>query len=101
LIKVNGFKNIKEMELFIAAVVFLGLGIFVMNFNIIFRRNKPFPDSEVGHNKAIKKLGIRCASGAERKLWKGKNNPLNQGKQKTVYDYSACSSCDEDCALKQ
>lgn len=47
------------MELFVIAAVVLGIGIFGMCFNIIFRK-KDFPQYEVGDNEEMRKLGIRC-----------------------------------------
>ena len=46
------------MEILIAAIIFVGLAVFIMCFNIIFRK-KPFPDSEIGHSKELRKRGIR------------------------------------------
>lgn len=47
------------MEVFLIVVAILGLGIFGMCFNIIFRK-KDFPHYEVGDNEEMRKLGIRC-----------------------------------------
>lgn len=47
------------MKVFLAALILVGFGIFGMCFNIIFRK-KDFPQSDVGANENMKKLGIRC-----------------------------------------
>ena len=47
------------MKVFLAALVLVGFGIFGMCFNIIFRK-KDFPQSDVGANENMRKLGIRC-----------------------------------------
>ena len=47
------------MKVFIAALIMIGIGVFGMCFNIIFRK-KDFPQSDVGANENMKKLGIRC-----------------------------------------
>ena len=47
------------MNIFLLALIILGLGIFGMCFNIIFRK-KDFPKYEVGENEEMQKLGIRC-----------------------------------------
>ena len=52
------------MEILIAAIIFVGLAVLIMCFNIIFR-NKPFPDSEIGHSKELRKRGIVCAKEEE------------------------------------
>ena len=43
----------------IAAAVVLLLVVFAMSFNIVFRK-KDFPDYDVGSNKEMQRLGIRC-----------------------------------------
>lgn len=48
------------MELFLIAIVAVGLCVFGMCFNIIFRKDGQFPEYEVGSNKEMRKLGIRC-----------------------------------------
>lgn len=65
------------MELFIAAVIFVGLSIFGMCFNIIFRKNGKFPETEVSRNKEMRKLGITCAKDEEMKLWGRKGSRKN------------------------
>ena len=47
------------MKVFLAALIIIGIGVFAMCFNIIFR-GKEFPDSDVGTNENMKKMGIRC-----------------------------------------
>ena len=43
----------------IAAVAVLGLGVLGLCFNILFRK-KDFPQFDVGSNKEMQRLGIRC-----------------------------------------
>ena len=57
------------MEILIAAIVFVGFAVFIMCFNIIFRK-KPFPDGEIEHNKELRKRGIICAREEEMRLRK-------------------------------
>ena len=49
------------MKIFIAALIFIGLSVFGLCFNIIFRKNGKFPETEISRNKEMRKLGIRCA----------------------------------------
>ncbi|MBO8453317.1 MAG: hypothetical protein IAC07_01170, partial [Bacteroidetes bacterium] len=49
------------MKIFIAALLLVGISVIGLCFNIIFRKNGQFPDTEISHNPAMKKLGIRCA----------------------------------------
>ena len=46
-------------KIFLAALIIIGFGVFVMSFNIIFRK-KDFPNSDVGSNENMRKMGIRC-----------------------------------------
>ena len=48
------------MKVFLAALVLIGFGVAGMCFNIIFRKNGQFPQTDVGSNDNMKKLGIRC-----------------------------------------
>lgn len=43
------------ISILLIAIAFLGLG-----FSIFFRKNGKFPETEIGHNKHMKKLGITC-----------------------------------------
>ena len=47
------------MKVFLAAVLFLGIAVLAMCFNVIVRK-KPFPNSDVGTNEDMRRLGIRC-----------------------------------------
>lgn len=47
------------MKVFLAALIIIGFGVFIMSFNIIFRK-KEFPNSDVGSNENMRKMGIRC-----------------------------------------
>mgnify|MGYP003315381090 CR=1 FL=1 len=76
------------MKVFIAALVLVALCLVGLCFNIIFRKNGHFPDTEIENNEQMKKLGIRCAKEEELRLWgrkHGKDNP-------TCSDLG-CTSC--------
>ena len=73
------------MEILIAAIVFVGFAVFIMCFNIIFRK-KPFPDGEIEHNKELRKRGIICAREEEMRLW-------GQKKGSTGGCSGSCGSC--------
>lgn len=60
-----------------------------MSFNVIFRK-KPFPDSEIGHSKEMRKRGIICASEAEKILWRKKNKKVTK-----ECDDASCIGCSE------
>ncbi len=76
------------MEIFIAALLLVGISVIGLCFNIIFRKNGKFPDTEISSNPAMKKLGIRCAKEDELRLW-GKKN----GKQNPSCSDLGCSDC--------
>lgn len=66
------------MRIFIAAILLVGICVIGMCFNIIFRKNGKFPETEISSNKEMRKLGIKCAKEDELKLWgkkHGKKNP--------------------------
>ena len=48
------------LKTLLAAVLFLGICIFGMCFNIIFRKDGKFPETEVSKNENMRKLGIKC-----------------------------------------
>lgn len=81
------------MEIIIATLIFVGIALFLMCFNIIFRK-KEFPDGEISHNKELRKRGIICAKEDELRTWRRKNS--RGGK----CDDDICASCHEICAAK-
>ncbi len=84
------------MEVFVAALIFIGISVFFMCFNIIFRKGKSFPDGEIGHNKELRKKGIICAKEEEIKLWKKGVKHSAAG-----CDDFSCASCSEVCFEKE
>ena len=66
------------MEILIAAIILVGLCVIGMCFNIIFRKNGHFPETEISSNREMRKRGIRCAKEDELRIWgrrHGKENP--------------------------
>lgn len=57
------------MKVFLAALVLVALCLVGLCFNIIFRKNGRFPDTEIENNENMKKLGIKCAKAEEMELW--------------------------------
>ena len=79
------------MKVFLAAVIFVGLCVLGLGFNIFFRKNGHFPDTEIESNPAMKKLGIKCAKQEEIELWSKKGGQRPAG---CDGNYSgACESC--------
>ncbi len=82
------------MKIFLMAIIIVGLCVFALCFNIIFRKNGKFPDGEISHNKALTKQGIQCAKVEERILW---------GKKKRRTDdcdkEDDCAGCGGSCGI--
>ncbi len=76
------------MKIFIAAVIFIGLCVIGLCFNIIFRKDGKFPETEISSNREMRKLGIRCAKEDELRLW-GKKN----GKKHPTCADLGCGDC--------
>jgi len=49
------------LKLFLVVLVIVALAIVGLATQIIFKKNGQFPETHVGHNKNMRKLGIRCA----------------------------------------
>ena len=79
------------MKVFIAALVLVGLCVFGLCFNIIFRKDGKFPETEIENNREMRKRGIKCAK-EEIKIW-GKKGP--DGKPEC--SDGGCSSCGTNC----
>ena len=82
------------MKVFLAAVIFVGLCVLGLGFNIFFRKNGHFPDTEIETNPNMKKLGIKCAKQEEIELW-GKKG---KGSHPAGCDGNYSDAC-ESCAL--
>lgn len=76
------------MKVFLLAIAIIGLCVFGMCFNIIFRKNGQFPDGEISRNKELRKRGIICAKEEELRLW-GKHH----GKKNPTCADLGCTSC--------
>ena len=53
------------MEIIVAAIVLVGLCVFGLCFNIIFRKDGKFPETEIENNVEMRKRGIKCAKEEE------------------------------------
>lgn len=86
------------MEIILLSLVIVGLSVFLLSFNVIFRKDGKFPDKEIGSNKELRKKGLMCAKSEEKILWKKKRN----GSLNIKYDplsggCSSCSTCSSGC----
>lgn len=77
------------MKIFLAALILVALCVVGLCFNIIFRKNGHFPDTEIESNENMKKLGIKCAKAEEMELWGRKK----KGKAPSCKGSEGCGSC--------
>lgn len=80
------------LKAFLAALVLVGICVFGMCFNIIFRKDGKFPETEISANREMKKLGIRCAKEEELRLW-AKNGRKTEKPVCSDDGCEACGSC--------
>ena len=79
------------MKVFLAAIVFVGLCVLGLGFNIIFRKNGHFPDTEIETNPNMRRLGIKCAKQEELEMWTKQGKQRPEGCDGTYSD--ACKTC--------
>lgn len=79
------------MKVFLLSLVLIGLGVFGMCFNLIFRKDGKFPEYEVSQNKEMRKLGIRCMHEEEQILHGDRKKPRHD--RCTGEMTEACKGC--------
>lgn len=79
------------MKIFLLCLAVIGLCVFGMCFNIIFRKNGKFPEYEVGSNQEMRRIGIKCLhqEEAERNARKTNKKHIN------LNCNESCSDCRE------
>jgi len=80
------------MKLFLLVLALVGIAVFLLCFNIIFRK-KPFPDGEISRSREMRKRGIVCANEEEIRLH-GRRKRTPSGK----CDPEACLDCVAGCS---
>ncbi len=58
------------LTVLIASLVIVGIAVLGLGLNIFFRKNGRFPDSEVGTNPNMRKMGLTCAKQDEIKSYR-------------------------------
>lgn len=53
------------IEILLLVLGLLAISFLALGFNIFFRKNKKFPQTSVGGNKEMRKLGLSCAKHEE------------------------------------
>lgn len=99
------------LTVILLSVVIVGLAVFGLCFNIIFRKNGRFPDGEVGHSKELRKRGIVCMREEDERIW-GRSQHIKitsgnqsaakgkQGGKVKLQPDGECGACNADCAFK-
>ena len=64
------------MRVFLAALLFLGLGVLGMCVAILFKKGGRFRATDVGGSEAMRKMGIRCMKEVDEEYFgKGETRP--------------------------
>ena len=66
------------MSTVVIAIILVAFAIFLLCFNIIFRKDGNFPDTEIGHSRKLRKMGIRCSRMEEMALWAKPKREINK-----------------------
>lgn len=78
-----------------AAVVFVGLCVVGLCFNIIFRKNGKFPETEISRNPEMRRRGIRCVNEEEAiRLRKERAEASSKTLSCKEFDCGTCAGCD-------
>lgn len=80
------------MKTILAAFILLGIGVFGMCFNIIFRKNGKFPETDISRNENMRKMGIKCMGEEERELL-SKKKKVRKSTSCTGSYSDACTGC--------
>jgi len=48
------------MEALILSILVVGVSFLILGFNIFLRKDKRFPETEIGKNRKMRELGISC-----------------------------------------
>lgn len=87
------------MKVFVITLILVALCVMGLCFNIIFRKNGQFPQTEIENNDNMKKLGIKCAKQEEMKLW-GKKNSRQRPSCEGNTGCTSCAGCDFNTKLE-
>jgi len=71
------------LKLFLVIVLLLAAVILLMGVKVFFHKTHKFPETSAGHNKELRKRGIKCARHEEIKRWNSKTK------------HEGCASCYE------
>lgn len=69
------------IKLLLPAILIIAVAFVFLAIRMLVRKNGKFPETEVGRNKEMRKLGIQCAKAEEIKC------------RRDVEQNGACGSC--------
>jgi hypothetical protein len=69
------------IKLLLPAILIVAIALLFLGIRMLVQKNGRFPETEVGRNKEMRKLGIQCAKAEEIKC------------RRDVEKNEACSSC--------
>ena len=76
-------------------IALVGCCVLALSISIIVKKNGKFPETEVGKNQNMRKLGIRCTKQEEIIRWR-------QMRGETVNPEELCCGCNgEKCTLEE
>jgi len=73
------------LKLLIPAIIIIGAAGIFLGIKMIIQKNGKFPETEVGHNKEMRKRGIICAKAEEIKC--------RRVIDRNIKNNHPCSSC--------
>ncbi len=86
------------LQLLLLSVILVAIAVVGLAFNLIFRKHGKFPETGVGHNPEMRKLGLSCAKTDElRQFQLGKKIATTKAGQDSVQsEWSGCAGCSCD-----
>ena len=78
------------MRVFLAAVILVGLCVIGLGFNIFFRKDGKFTETEIENNRNMKKMGIKCVKQEEMERWRREHS---RSETPNCSGEGSCSSC--------
>ncbi len=76
----------------IISAILLALCFAGLALNILVKKNGKFPETEVGSNKNMRRMGITCTKQEEISRWKKQRKAVQE------HDCGACAGC--TCGLE-
>ncbi len=73
------------LQVLLISIVFIGIAMFGFAVKIIFSKKSEFPETRIGHNKALRNKKIYCIK-TEQKI-------IDKNIKKGLLEGGSCSSC--------